>query len=54
MNTETDPQSPAEPQNPAQGGSYMRDPVTGELTLVHATQPSTAAAQADGDAAQEA
>lgn len=37
---------PAAPQ-PSQGGSYTRDPVTGELTLSHRTlTPDEAAAQA--------
>lgn len=38
-----------EATNPSQGGSYTRDPVTGDLTLVE----RTAEAPIDGDAAAQ-
>ena len=29
-------------ERPKQGGSYSRDPITGELTLIQQTQPKSA------------
>ena len=44
MKTAKAPQSPIDPvpitENPAVGGAYQRDPVTGELSLI--TQPADA------------
>ncbi len=39
MNSGTNEQQPASLPEPQAGGSYTRDPVTGELTLVSRTGP---------------
>lgn len=35
------------PESPSQGGSYMRDPETGALTLVEETLPAVPRGQQD-------
>lgn len=40
----SDPTTDA-PKHPTEGGSYSRDPRTGELTLVHRTQLEPAPAE---------
>lgn len=39
--------STPQPDSPDQGGSYSRDPETGALTLVDATQPAVPRSQQD-------
>jgi hypothetical protein len=49
MSENGQPISTPQPIDPARGGSYSRDPVTGELTLIEATDtnPTTDEAAAE-------